>query len=48
MKKFILTVAVLLSLATNAYAGNCDNPDDRASDGSRCGDRSATSRPGGR
>lgn len=26
----------------------CDHDDDRASDGSRCGGRSADSRPGGR
>jgi hypothetical protein len=28
--------------------GRCDYPDDRAKDGSRCGARSAQSRPGGR
>lgn len=31
-----------------AFAGNCDYPDDRAKDGSRCGDRAASVRPGGR
>ena len=30
------------------FAGNCDYPDDRAKDGSRCGDRAASVRPGGR
>jgi len=28
--------------------GNCENPDDIASDGTRCGDRAASVRPGGR
>ncbi|MCE2720392.1 MAG: hypothetical protein ACK57R_09385 [Dolichospermum sp.] len=28
-------------------SGNCQNPDDRASDGSRCGGRAASVRPGG-
>ncbi len=28
-------------------AGNCQNPNDRASDGSRCGGRAASVRPGG-
>jgi hypothetical protein len=30
------------------YAGNCECPNDLAADGSRCGARSAWSRPGGR
>ncbi|QDP08102.1 transmembrane anchored protein [Klebsiella pneumoniae] len=40
---------LLLSLGsvTQAYAGNCQHPDDTAADGSRCGGRSADSRPGG-
>jgi hypothetical protein len=29
-------------------SGQCDYPDDRARDGSRCGDRAASVRPGGR
>ena len=33
--------------ATQAFAGNCQHPDDTAADGSRCGGRSADSRPGG-
>jgi hypothetical protein len=28
--------------------GNCKNPDDRAADGSRCGDRAASRRKGGK
>lgn len=49
MKKAFAVLFVLLSLGsvTQAYAGNCQSPDDRASDGSRCGGRSADSRPGG-
>jgi hypothetical protein len=29
-------------------SGPCNSPDDRASDGSRCGGRAASVRPGGR
>ncbi|HGS6875001.1 TPA: transmembrane anchored protein [Klebsiella quasipneumoniae subsp. quasipneumoniae] len=49
MKKLFSVLFVLLSLGsvTQAYAGNCQHPDDTASDGSRCGGRSADSRPGG-
>ena len=49
MKKAFAVLFVMLSLGsvTQAYAGNCQSPDDRASDGSRCGGRSADSRPGG-
>ena len=31
-----------------ASAQSCNNPNDRASDGSRCGGRAASERPGGR
>ncbi|WP_406946879.1 transmembrane anchored protein [Klebsiella variicola] len=37
----------ILEEATQAFAGNCQHPDDTAADGSRCGGRSADSRPGG-
>ena len=37
----------ILSLAS-CSSGPCDYPDDRARDGSRCGDRAASIRPGGR
>ena len=50
MKKTIiagLLLSVLLP-AVQAVAGNCTYPSDRASDGSRCGDRASTSRPGGK
>ncbi|WP_347177595.1 transmembrane anchored protein [Klebsiella pneumoniae] len=49
MKKAFAVLFVLLSLgsATQAFAGNCQHPDDTAAEGSRCGGRSADSRPGG-
>jgi hypothetical protein len=50
MKKTIiagLLLSVLLP-AVEALAGNCTNPWDTASDGSRCGARSSSSRPGGK
>ena len=46
MKKFI-AVALLGLFASMAQAGNCDHAGDTAKDGSRCGGRSADSRPGG-
>lgn len=50
MKKALAVLFVLLYLgsATQAFAGNCQHDSDTASDGSRCGGRSADSRPGGR
>ena len=33
--------------SSNTSSGRCQNPDDRASDGSRCGGRAASVRPGG-
>lgn len=49
MKKVFALLFVFLTLGsvTQAYAGNCQHPDDTAADGSRCGGRSADSRPGG-
>jgi hypothetical protein len=49
MKK-ILTLTFLLAtlLPTAAAYAGCTHPDDRASDGSRCGGRSSDSRPGGK
>lgn len=49
MKKALAVLFVLMSLGatTQAYAGNCQHDSDTASDGSRCGGRSADSRPGG-
>lgn len=34
-------------VSTSAIAGPCNVPSDRASDGSLCGDRAASQRPGG-
>lgn len=49
MKTLKLALLALLTFAATVPAfAACDNPDDRAADGSRCGGRSASSRPGGR
>jgi hypothetical protein len=50
MKKiiYILVLSAMITLAVApAFAGNCEHSDDRASDGSRCGKRSADDREGG-
>ncbi|HGE9178073.1 TPA: transmembrane anchored protein [Escherichia coli] len=48
MKKAFAALFVLLSLvASQASAGHCQHDSDTAADGSRCGGRSADSRPGG-
>lgn len=49
MKTLKLALLALVVFAANmpVFAA-CDNPGDRAADGSRCGGRSASSRPGGR
>ena len=52
--KFSTRILMLLAAfasalaATPADAGPCTNPDDRAADGSRCGGRASTVRPGGK
>ena len=38
---------ILIQESINSYPGNCPCPYSRASNGSRCGGRSAYSRPGG-
>lgn len=38
---------ILIQQSIAAYSGNCPCPYNRASNGSRCGKRSAYSRPGG-
>ncbi len=48
MNKIIVLIALCLTFASLSFAGNCDYPDDRAADGSRCGDRAASERAGGR
>lgn len=49
MKKAFAALFVLLSLvaSTQAFAGRCQHDSDTSADGSRCGGRSADSRPGG-
>ncbi|TPI36811.1 transmembrane anchored protein [Mesorhizobium sp. B3-1-9] len=44
---FIALLLSALGASTASFAGNCQHDYDTASDGSRCGDRSADSRPGG-
>lgn len=36
------------SSSSGSSSGNCDTPDDIAADGSRCGERAASARAGGR
>ena len=38
---------ILITQSINQYSGNCPCPYNRARNGSRCGKRSAWSRPGG-
>lgn len=48
MKKLLLVaVLALCSVGEYAYAGNCDYSWQTAADGSSCGDRAASIRPGG-
>lgn len=46
--KLILLVAGIVTFAVPALAGPCTYPTDRASDGSLCGGRASTVRPGGK
>lgn len=43
----LLTLAILMGATMAAKAGNCDYPWQTASDGSRCGGRAGSERPGG-
>mgnify|MGYP000421518253 CR=1 FL=1 len=43
-----IIIAFVLTSSLSACSGNCDYPTDRAKDGSICGDRAASVRPGGR
>ena len=45
---FLVACLAPIWLSSCSSRGSCDYPDDRAKDGSRCGARSAQSRPGGR
>lgn len=48
-KLVLLTTLVFMTLVSNAaFAGNCDYSWQTASDGSNCGGRAASQRPGGR
>lgn len=48
MKILVLTLVLSVMGVSAALAGNCTYTSDRASDGSRCGDRASTVRPGGK
>jgi len=51
MKKFCLTILFtfcFMAICGNVLAGNCDYSWQTASDGSSCGGRAASMRPGGR
>jgi hypothetical protein len=53
MKKIVLMLAAisavgLISSCTGGVSGSCNTPNQRASDGSRCGGRAASVRSGGR
>jgi len=48
MKTLMLALVLSAVGLSSALAGNCTYSDDRASDGSRCGDRASTVRPGGK
>jgi len=51
MKKTCLTLILtfcFMALCSDVLAGNCDYPWQSASDGSSCGGRAASMRPGGK
>lgn len=45
---FVLAALSVCGSVTPVFAGPCIYPTDTASDGSRCGDRASTIRPGGK
>jgi hypothetical protein len=45
--KFILLALITIASTSQAFAA-CDYPGDRAADGSRCGGRASSERPGGK
>lgn len=49
MKKALLVLFTAISVLVSmpSFVGNCQHDNDTAADGSRCGGRSADSRPGG-
>ena len=49
MKSILCLMAAATVLVSSvAFAGPCTYPTDRAADGSKCGDRASTVRPGGK
>lgn len=44
----VISLAFLVVSCSGNASGRCSSPSDTASDGSRCGDRSSSSRPGGK
>ncbi|MTJ36722.1 transmembrane anchored protein [Dolichospermum sp. UHCC 0260] len=44
---FIVSSCSVRTSSNTSSSGNCQNPDDIAADGSRCGGRAASVRPGG-
>lgn len=50
MKKliFVFIISAVTLISNISYAGNCNYPNQMAKDGSRCGQRAASVRPGGR
>ena len=48
MKILLLTLLTVIVFSSSAMAGRCDHSWQTAKDGSRCGDRAADIRPGGR
>jgi hypothetical protein len=49
MKTLKIVMLALLAFASVSQAfAACDNPGDRAADGSRCGGRASSERPGGK
>ncbi|MFM6073880.1 MAG: hypothetical protein ACKPGN_08140 [Dolichospermum sp.] len=53
-QRIFVTVIICLMITScsggtsSNTSGRCNSPDDRAADGSRCGGRAASVRPGGR
>ena len=43
----VVAFSMMSATVVTTYAGPCKVPSDRAADGSRCGDRAASERPGG-
>jgi hypothetical protein len=44
---FLLVLILSVPVLQSCHGGPCHEPSDRASDGSRCGGRAASERPGG-